>query len=131
MKYLQIIKQMEEPESAKAVHATTLGNEIDEIDELTLDPTVSISSISSISSTNDANDQAVATLRQWRASGALDRLPDPLPGFIDELAQYAERARLIGMVKAILDAVPWSLTAYERAEQFVTVLAPLIDGRAA
>ncbi len=74
---------------------------------------------------------AVATLRFWYGMGVLDTLPECVPGFADELAQYEDRARLIGLVKAILDAVPWSLTARHRAVQFVTVLTPLIEGGAA
>jgi hypothetical protein len=70
---------------------------------------------------------AVATLRRWLDTGRLGTLPEQIPGFVDELADYSERARLIGMVRAILDAVPWSLTAEERAVQFVAVLTPLIE----
>lgn len=73
---------------------------------------------------------AVATLRYWFGVGALDTLPERIPGFAGELAHYGDRARMIGLVKAILASVPWSLTAQERAVQFVAVLAPLIDGGA-
>ncbi len=83
------------------------------------------SEISEISA--DSADAAVATLRSWHGMGMLDTLPERISGFADELAHYSDRARLLGMVKAILDSVPWSLTARERAVQFVTVLTPLID----
>ncbi len=76
-------------------------------------------------------DAAVATLRYWVGVGALDTLPEHIPGFAGERARYSDRACLIGLVKAILDAVPWSLTAQDRAMQFVTVLTPLIEGGAA
>ncbi len=75
-----------------------------------------------------AAEAAVATLRFWYGRGMLDTLPACIPGFAGELARYSDRARLIGLVKAILDSVPGSLTAQERAVQFVTVLAPLIEG---
>ncbi len=88
-----------------------------------------ISEISEISA--DFADAAVATLRYWYGMGALDTLPECIPGFAGELARYTDRARLIGLVKAILDSVPWSLTAQDRAVQFVTVLTPLIEGGAA
>lgn len=78
-----------------------------------------------------STDAAVATLRYWYGVGALDTLPEHIPGFAGELARYSDRACLIGLVKAILDAVPWSLTAQDRAVQFVTVLTPLIEGGAA
>ncbi len=87
-----------------------------------------ISEISEISA--DVADAAVATLRFWHGMGMLDTLPERIPGFADELAHYSDRARLIGMVRAILDAAPrGSLTAQERAVQFVTVLTPLLEGR--
>lgn len=73
---------------------------------------------------------AVATLRHWYGMGVLDTLPERIPGFADELAQYEDRARLIGLVKAILGSVPWSLTAQDRAVQFVSIIAPLIEGGA-
>ncbi len=78
-----------------------------------------------------AAEAAVATLRFWYDMGMLDTLPERIPGFAGELARYTDRACLIGLVKAILDAVPWSLTAQDRAVQFVAVLTPLIDGRVA
>lgn len=137
MKYLQIIKQMEAPEEAYAIHATSLCNEIDERDELSTAIREDDSSISSISFANDvacadeSADAAVATLRFWYGMGMLDTLSERIPGFAGELARYSERACMIGMVKAIFDSVPWSLTAQERAVQFVSVLTPLIDGRAA
>lgn len=77
-----------------------------------------------------AAEAAVSLLRQWHGRGMLDTLPDCIPGFTGELARYSDRACLIGLVKAILDSVPGSLTAQERAVQFVTVLTPLIEGRA-
>ncbi len=69
---------------------------------------------------------AVATLHGWLVAGALDSLPGFIPGFDGELSRYTDRDDLIGMVRAILDAVPWSLTALERADQFVAVLTPLV-----
>lgn len=72
-------------------------------------------------------EEPVDRLRQWLDAGHLATLPEPIPGFTDELAPYADRTRMIGLVRAILDAVPWSLTALDRAEQFVRVLAPLIE----
>jgi len=74
-----------------------------------------------------AAEAAVAALRFWYGVGALNTLPERVPGFTGGLAHYSDRARLIGMVKAILDSVPWSLTAQDRAVQFVTVLTPLIE----
>jgi len=74
---------------------------------------------------------AVATLRYWYGMGMLDTLPERIPSFAGELARYTDRACLIELVKVILDSVPWSLTAQERAVQFVTVLTPLIEGGAA
>jgi hypothetical protein len=71
---------------------------------------------------------AAATLHSWLDQGALDALPEQLPGFTGDLAPYADRVRLIGLVRAILDAVPWSLTGQERAVQVVAILTPLIDG---
>jgi len=62
--------------------------------------------------------------------GVLDTLPERIPGFAGELVQYSDRARLIGLVKAILGSVPWSLTAQDRAVQFVSIIAPLIEGGA-
>ncbi len=73
---------------------------------------------------------AVATLRYWYGMGVLDTLPERIPGFAGELVQYSNRARLIGLVKAILGSVPWSLTAQDRAVQFVSIIAPLIEGGA-
>jgi len=57
----------------------------------------------------------------------------PRPPRVASVEQSADsdRACLIGLAKAILDSVPGSLTAQERAVQFVTVLTPLIDGREA
>ncbi len=74
---------------------------------------------------------AVHQLHEWLTTGALDTLPERIPGFAGELVQYSARARLIGLVRAILDAAPWSLTAQDRAVQFVIVLTPLIEGGAA
>lgn len=74
------------------------------------------------------DEDAVERLRAWLTTGALAALPDRIPGFADELTQYADRDRLIGMVRAILDAAPWSLTAQERAKQFAVVLTPLMSG---
>jgi len=137
MKYLQIIKQMDVPVATKAADTTPLCHEIDEIDELDPGSVKPISSISSISLHRDVSrgdesaDAAVATLRYWYGMGMLDTLPERIPGFAGELARYSDRACLIGLVKAILDSVPWSLTAQDRAVQFVTVLTPLIEGGAA
>ncbi len=134
MKYLQIIKQMDVPVATKAADATPLRHEIDEIDEMGCTDPGSNSSISSISLHRDvlrrdeSADAAVATLRHWYSVGALDTLPERIPGFAGELVQYSDRACLIGLVKAILDSVSWSLTAQDRAVQFVTVLTPLIEG---
>ncbi len=78
-----------------------------------------------------AAEAAVAALRFWYGMGMLDTLPERIPSFTGELARYTDRACLIGLVKAILDSVPWSLTAQDRAVQFVTVLTPLIERGAA
>ena len=137
MTYLQIIKQMEAPEEAYAIQATPLCNEIDERDEPSTVIREDDSSTSSNSFANDVAcadepaDEAVATLRFWYGMGMLDTLPEHIPGFAGELTRYSDRACMIGMVKAILDSVPRSLTAQERAVQFTTVLTPLIDGRGA
>ncbi len=137
MKYLQIVKQMEASEAVQPDHASSLCDEIDEKDEPSTVIREDNSSISSNSLRSDVSrdgqsaDAAVAMLRFWYGMGMLDTLPECIPGFAGELAHYSNRARLIGMVKAILDSVPWSLTAQDRAVQFVTVLTPLIDGRAA
>jgi len=137
VKYLQIIKQMDAPVAAKAADATPLRHEIDETNEISPASEGVYSSVSSISLHRDVSrgdesaDAAVATLRHWYSVGALATLPERIPGFAGELVQYSDRARLIGLVKAILDSVPWSLTAQERAVQFVAVLTPLIEGGAA
>jgi hypothetical protein len=60
----------------------------------------------------------------------LDTLPEHIPGFDGDLARYSDRLALIDLVRLILYAAPWSLTGQERAEQFVSVLTPLIDGPA-
>lgn len=137
MKYLQIIKQMDAPVAAKTADATPLRYEIDETNEISPASEGVYSSISSISLHRDVSrgdesgDAAVATLRYWYGMGALDTLPERIPGFAGELARYTDRACLIGLVRAILDAAPWSLTAQDRAVQFVAVLTPLIEGGSA
>jgi len=134
VKYLQIIKQMDVPVATKAADATPLRHEIDEIDFTDPGSNSSISSISlhrDVSRGDESADAAVATLRYWYGIGALATLPERIPGFAGELVQYSDRARLIGLVRAILAAAPWSLTAQDRAVQFVAVLTPLIEGGAA
>jgi len=74
---------------------------------------------------------AVSTLGEWLVSGQLDTLPDPVPGFADNLAPYRDRTRLIDFTRQILDSAPWSLTGEERAAQFVAVLTPLLTSEAA
>ncbi len=136
MTYLQIVKQVEAHDAMQMDHASSLCNEIDERDESSTVIREDDSSISSNSFGRDviskapSADAAIGTLRFWYGIGLLDTLPERIPGFVDELAHYSDRARLIGVVKAILDSVQWSLTAQERAVQFVGVLTPLIDGRA-
>jgi len=70
---------------------------------------------------------AVSTLGGWLVSGHLDALPDPVPGFADNLARYRDRATLLAFTRHILACAPWSLTGEERAAQFVAVLAPFIE----
>jgi len=90
-----------------------------------------ISLNSLLSQTENTLSPAVIQLRDWLVSGYLDTLPDPVPGFADNLAPYRDRARLIDFTRQILDSAPWSLTGEERAAQFVAVLAPLLSHKAA
>jgi hypothetical protein len=131
--YLQIINEMDTPQGVTLVRSISLRNEIDEIDEISPSDSGDNSSISSISFTDDVIHEtvagaAVARLATWLESGCLHALPESMSGFTGDLAQYTDRAYLIYMVRAILDAVPWSLTAIERAGQLVPILTPLIEG---
>ncbi len=80
-----------------------------------------------LSRNGTAESAAVRQLWDWLTTGALDALPSEVTGFRGELARYADRETLIDFVCAILAAVPGSLTAEERAEQFVAVLTPIIE----
>jgi len=71
----------------------------------------------------------VAQLHEWLVRGQLDALPDPVPGFPDDLARYRDRETLIAFTRQILDSAPWSLTGEDRAAQFVAILTPLLIGR--
>jgi hypothetical protein len=68
----------------------------------------------------------VEQLQIWLANGALATLPDEIHGIDDVLREYEQRERLIGLVKVIIDAVPWSLTVYDHTRQIVRVLTPLL-----
>ena len=129
MRYLQIAKRVSGEAAHDLPEGATRADEIDEVDEVCLSDVRAMSSTSSISSVSQSAIVAVASLEQWIKQGVLNRLPQHIPGFVGELSNYADRDRMIGMVRAILDAVPWSLTAYERAEQFVAVLTPLVSDR--
>jgi hypothetical protein len=67
-------------------------------------------------------------MRYWYGTSVLERLPEYIPGFPEALAGYARRDLLIRFVWLILDALPWSLTAQERAVQLVRALTPIIEG---
>ena len=73
---------------------------------------------------------AVKQLSLWLDTGRLAALPERVPGFTGELESYSDRDRLISLVRMILHSVPWSLTARDLAVQFVSVLAPIIEGQA-
>jgi len=93
-----------------------------------------IASVPDLRSTNwyELNPSAaVSTLGEWLVSGQLDTLPNPVPGFPDDLARYRDRETLIAFTRHILACAPWSVTGEERAAQFVAVLAPLMEGQAA
>lgn len=106
MKYLQIIKRMDAPVATKAADATPLRHEKDETNEISPASEGVYSSISSISlhrdmsRGNESADAVVATLRHWVSVGALDTLPERIPGFTGELARYSDRARLMGLVRS-------------------------------
>src|SRR5262245_18859989 len=102
MGYLNIAKQALRNTAGDEEVRRSLWNEIDEIDEVSAATWEDSSSFSSISSPNAFTPAHAETLRRWLTAGQLDTLPDPVPGMEDLLEQYADRQRLIGLVRAIL-----------------------------
>jgi len=124
MGYLNVLKQMKHEGTNTARVYSTSTNDHDDIDDQTRQGEGITSSMSSWS-------YPVQQLRDWLEAGQLDALPDPVPGFPDDLARYRDREMLIAFTRQILDSAPWSLTGEERAAQFVMVLTPLLVRRAA
>ena len=124
MGYLDVLRQMKHEGTNTDRVSIASTDDHDDIDDQTLQGDGITSSMSSWS-------YPIQQLHDWLEDGYLHTLPDPVPGFADDLARYRDRATLIAFTRHILACAPWSLTGEERAAQFVAVLAPLMEGRAA